>query len=115
MNVTFHADPHAFRGLKEQGSRPQNVLVTWLFFIYFYVRDVKLFLSSIFDKYNNSHKGRSGPSVLGYAEAVCGVLCYERWLKNNNPVGEVLSAESHIAKTLKKVVDRFPRRAETDG
>ena len=62
----------------------------------FYVNDVKLFLSAVFDKYNTSHKGSNGPSISGCADAVCGLLSYEKWLKDKNPAGEVLAAKERI-------------------
>ena len=81
----------------------------------FYASDIKIFLEGIFDKYNAGSRGRVGPSVAGCAEALTGLLTYEKWLKDSNPAGEVLLAENVVIKTLQKVINRFPRREGTDG
>ena len=81
----------------------------------FYIRDIKIFLEAIFDNYNDGSRGRVGPSVAGCAEALVGLLTYEKWLKDSNPAGDVLLAEKTVIRTLQKVINRFPRREGTDG
>ena len=86
-----------------------------VFLISLHVKDVKLFVSGIFDKYNSKISGSPGPSVQGCADALAGILCYEKWLKDQNPAGEILASETRIREVLTKLTRRFPRREGTDG
>ena len=62
----------------------------------FHVRDIRLFLSNVFDKYNGGiGHGQRGSSILGCADALTGLLSYEKWLKSEIPCGEVTRAEKN--------------------
>ena len=77
------------------------------------MKDVRLFLSHVFDKNNLKKIGPDGPSINGCADAVTGLLCYEKWIKEANAVGEVMALEERIGQVLTKIKQKFPRREGT--
>lgn len=84
------------------------------FIICFFTRDGRLLLGRVFDKWNSDHPGPIGPSIKGCAEAWIDLICYEKWIKEENPAGEVIASGTRISQVLTKVSQRFPRRDGTD-
>ena len=84
------------------------------FLVCFHTHDVKLQMQRWFDKYNENHTASNGrPTILGCAEAVEGLLCLERWIMEEKPVGEVMAANERVAHVLGLNPKRFPRRDNT--
>ena len=88
-----------------------------VFIICFHVLDVQLLMGRVFDKYNNkkNNAAGTGPSLNGCADALTDVLCYEKWLKDDNAVGEVIASHVRIKNALMKVKKHFPRREGTQN
>ena len=86
-----------------------------VFIVCFHVKDVQLLMGNVFDKYNSKKDSSYGPTLNGCADALTDILCYEKWLKEENAVGEIIASGDRISKALTKVKRRFPRREGTQG
>ena len=72
-----------------------------------------MLLSRVFAKYNAKKGGTVGPTVEGCHQAVELMLCYEKWIMEDKPVGEVLESAKRAGEALKMTTRRFPRREST--
>ena len=84
-----------------------------IFILSFYVKDATLLLSTVFEKWNSQHTGSIGPSVKGCREAWTDLICYEKWVKEENSAGEVIASSTYTANVLTRIKNRFPRRQGT--
>ena len=84
-----------------------------VFTISLYAQDVKLLLGCVFANYYDKNGGRVGPTVEGCREAVEWILCYEKWIMEDKPVGEVLESARRAGEVLTMTTRRFPRRGST--
>ena len=82
-----------------------------VFLLCFHTKDLRVSLQSWFDKYNlNNSAARGKPTISGCAEAIESLLCLEKWIMEEKPVGEVMSANKRVAEVLSLNKKRFPRR-----
>ena len=70
-------------------------------------------LSHVFAKYNSKKIGVKEPSINGCAYTVIGLICYMKWIKEENAGGEVMASEEHDGQVLTDLKQKFPRREET--
>ena len=90
------------------GDKTGNHVV---FLLYFHTNDLRVSLQSWFDKYNLKNTTVQGkPTVSGCAEGIESLLCLEKWIMEEKPVGEVMAANERVADVLSMSPKRFPRR-----
>ena len=73
-----------------------------IFILCFYVKDAILLLNMVFDKWHSQHNGSACPSVKGCREALTDLLCYEKWVKEENAAGEVLASSATYCQKVNK-------------
>ena len=85
-----------------------------IFLLCFRTKDLKVSLQSWFDKYNLKNTTVQGkPTISGCAEAIESLLCLEKWIMEEKPVGEVMVANERVAEVLSMNPKRFPRRVNS--
>ena len=72
-----------------------------VFLISFFHEGCSAFFKHVFDKYNSKKIGADGPCINVFADAVTGLLCYEKWIKEENAVGEVMASEERVGQVLR--------------
>ena len=77
----------------------------------FHTKDLRISLQSWFDKYNSNNSAAHGkPTISGCAKAIESLLCLQKWITEEKPVGEVMAAGKRVAEVLSMNPKRFPRR-----
>ena len=64
-----------------------------VFLVSCYVTDVKLLVERVFSKHNNTRTVINGPTVKGCSDAVESLLCPEKWIMGDKPVGKSLQPQ----------------------
>ena len=93
------------------GEKTGNHVV---FLLCFHTKDLRVSIQSWFDKYSSKNTSIQGKSTIsGCAEAIESLLCLERWIMEEKPVGEVMAANERVAEVLSMDPKRFPRRVNS--
>ena len=93
------------------GEKTGNHVV---FLICFHTKDLTVSIQSWFDKYNSKNTSIPGkPTISGCAEAIESLLCLEKWIMEEKPVGEVMATNERVAKVLSMNPERFLRRVNS--
>ena len=75
-----------------------------------HLEDTKTIMRPIYDKYRRNNPGRSTyPTIEGCRDASVNLLCYDRWINEEKPIGEVLVAFDRAKEVLMAIQERFPR------